>query len=493
MRLLKKLLLKVVMMIIMVGLMGAMMRVAKPYIMKSAGMPEAAAGAETLAAAQFTSEESDLMATMLKSALRFFSGSAKREELAGELSDKLYGGRPGAANMAELGIELEGPGTKPGAPASVTPPPAPQLGDPSLPNGTLIVAAQPGALLPFNAGAPQAAASPAVSSSPPAAAPAKPKTNSARDALLGRIWAKATANPELSLVPVVLVGMSLVHFVRRRRSPEDDFVLPDLSKVLAAESEAYEMQHSVDSFGAEEFELLVALIFQRQGYRVTMPAGLSGGRGGDFILQRKSERLLVQCKRLRQDDSVSVDRVRELYEAALAAGVTRGMYVASGSFSWDARNFAKVKGVTVINARTLDALITEAFAKSDDELLQISQWAPKLMSKVKLTPPLCPACDAPMDELSSSTGSAWVCSQRPDCRGRRPARKSYTQAEPAAAVQMRDAAPAAPQTDVIRGAPTTPRHPPQIARNSPAEARDIGPQPLASKGGRARTISPSRR
>ena len=50
------------------------------------------------------------------------------------------------------------------------------------------------------------------------------------------------------------------------------------------------MTHPVHSLQAEDFELLVGLIYQRQGYRVTMPAGLSGGRGGDFMVQRKSER-----------------------------------------------------------------------------------------------------------------------------------------------------------------------------------------------------------
>ena len=63
----------------------------------------------------------------------------------------------------------------------------------------------------------------------------------------------------------------------------------------------------------------MGLIYQRQGYRVTMPAGLSGGRGGDFMVQRKSERLLVQCKKFNPDDKVHVDRVRELHEAAVAA------------------------------------------------------------------------------------------------------------------------------------------------------------------------------
>jgi len=190
-----------------------------------------------------------------------------------------------------------------------------------------------------------------------------------------------------------------------------------------AESEPFELKHAVHSLGAEDFELLVALIYQRQGYRVSMPAGLSGGRGGDFTLLRKSERVLVQCKKLNLEHRVPVERVRELHEAMVAAGLTRGMYVASCGFTWDARNFAKGRGVNLINARTLDALIAAAREKPDEDLLAVSQWVPKLMSKVELTTPHCPACEAKMDQINVSDSSVWVCSQRPECRGRRSARK----------------------------------------------------------------------
>lgn len=189
------------------------------------------------------------MGTIFKSALRLFTGSAKRDELAGELSDKLYSGRPGAENMGELGIEIEKAGGKPPgkAPAAIP------ASDRSLPAGAMIVAAQPGAQL-------------ASSPEPKAAERSEqPVSNRARDALLGRTWKKAKANPELSLVPLVLLGMFGVHLFRRRRSPEDDFVLPDLSKVLAAESEAHDMKHPLHALQAEDFELLVAMVYQRQG------------------------------------------------------------------------------------------------------------------------------------------------------------------------------------------------------------------------------------
>lgn len=426
MRLLRKLAIKFVTMVVIVVLMGALLRFAKPYIMKSAGMPEGMPGVEGVQMPHFASEESDLMATVFKSALRFLTGSAKREELAGELSDKLYAGRGNSATMSELGIELEKPGAKPSDPAGLAKPGA---ASPASTGGGTMVNAQPGATLPMK--------------STQAEPSAKSVSNPMRDALLARVWEKAKANPELSLIPIVVVGMLVVRIFRRRRSPEDDFILPDLSALIPNEAEAYEMTHPVHSLQAEDFELLVALIYQRQGYRVTMPAGLSGGRGGDFIVQRKSEKLLVQCKKFGADYKVPVDRVKDLHEAAVAAGVTRGVYVASCGFSWDARNFAKTKGLTVINAKTLDTLLNEARQKPDEDFLAVWEWAPKLLSKVKLTPPLCPACEAPMDELKVSSGPVWVCSQRPECRGRRCARKVH---KPMPAAGSNGYANAKPQT-----------------------------------------------
>lgn len=461
MRLLRKLVIKLATMVIMVVLMGALLRFARPYIMKSAGMPEGMPSVEGVEAPEFSSEESDLMATFFKSAVRLFSGSAKREELASELSDKLYAGRGGSAAMSELGIELEKPGTKSSDPAALT---KSTPGSTSSP-GT-IVAASPASSQPN-------AKTPAKGPDKPAA---KNASNPVRDALLGRLMEKAKLNPELTLLPIVLLGMFVFHLFRRRRSPADDLMMPDMSKLIPSEPEDYQMIHPVHSLSSEDFELLVGMIYQRQGYRVTMPAGRGGGTEGDFVVQRKSERLLVQCKKLRPEDKVHVDRVRQLHEVAAACGATRGVYVASCSFSWDARNFAKAKGVTIINAKTLDLLLDEARETPDEDFLAVWDWAPKFMKKVKLTPPLCPACEASMDELNISSGPVWVCSQRPECRGRRSARKQHhpMPAAAAAAVAHANSKPKA-----------KPQPEPQPV-STPEEWR--APVTL---GGRARTICPS--
>ena len=464
MRFLRKLFIKFATFAVLVVVIGAAARFARPYIMKSAGVPDGMPSLGGAEAPHFNSEESDLMATVFKSALRLFTGSAKREELASELSDKLYANRGGAETMSELGIELEKPGTKPSDPMAAL---KPGTTSSVAPSASTTKTVKPKSQ--SDAKSPAKVADTKESSAKEKDAGPNPK----RDALLARITDKAKLNPELTLIPIVLLGMAGFHLFKRRRSPVDDLMMPDLSKLIPSEAEDYTMTHPVHLLSSEDFELLVGMIYQRQGYRVTMPAGLSGGRGGDFMVQRKSERLLVQCKKLNPNDKVHVDRVRELQEAATACGATRGVYVACCGFSWDARNFARTKGVTVINAKTLDLLLIEARETSDEDFLAVSQWAPKFMSKVKLTPPLCPACEASMDELSVSYGTVWVCSHRPECRGRRAARKKNFGSMPAAS------AFAAP-------APAKPR--PQISTPPP---RPQPPQPPTTRGGRARTICPA--
>ena len=278
----------------------------------------------------------------------------------------------------------------------------------------------------------RAGGSPAKQGASAGKSPAESLPVNVRTDLLGRFGARVKKySVELSLIPVVFLGMVLAHRIRQRRSGADDFAPPALAIQAPADTEPFDMKHTVHSLGTEDFELLVALIYQRQGYRVSMPAGLSGGRGGDFTLARKSEKVLVQCKKLSADHKVPVERVRELHEAMSAAGVTRGLYVASCGFTWDARNFAKANGITLINARTLDELLSVAREKPDEDLLAVSQWVPKLMAKVHLTPPHCPACEATMDQVTASHSSVWVCSQRPECRGRRSGRK-HQKPDPAA-------------------------------------------------------------
>ena len=201
-------------------------------------------------------------------------------------------------------------------------------------------------------------------------------------------------------------------------------------------------------------------LIQRQGYRVTMPAGLSGGRGGDFIVQRKSE----DFARAMQGDSQPGVQGCTIGPGPRTAGC-RGCMRRGANRVYICIDPAKTKGCQ-INAQTLDTLLNEARQTPDEDFLAVWEWAPKLLSKVKLTPPLCPACEAPMDELTVSSGPVWVCSQRPECRGRRCARKVHKPKPPAGS------------NGYANSKPQTTSHGEELE------------QPVVL-GGRARTICPS--
>ena len=370
-------------------------------------------GGSGLAGSPVSSEESDLMSTVLQSAFRLLSGKANRSELAGELSDKLYDQRGNAGDMSELGIELvkaKKSASAPGAGADHAEPQA-DAKSPEKPGAP--TAGPRTATLAGKAGARRA----------DEARPGPELISGKSQGALSEIWRRMKPySVELGLVPVVFLGMVLVSRVRRRK--QDPAFVPAFGAVLAeSDCETYEMKHPMQSLGGEEFELVVAAIYQRQGYRVSLPAGLGGGRSGDFKLSRKSERLLVQCQQQTADHRVPAERVRELHDAMTDAGATGGLYVASCGFSWDARHFAKTRSIKLISARTLDALLNEARATPDENFLAVTPWVSKFMTKVELTTPRCPACEAEMELEKAGDGSEWLCSQRPECRGQRSERK----------------------------------------------------------------------
>jgi ssDNA-binding Zn-finger/Zn-ribbon topoisomerase 1 len=474
MRILGRLLMKLVTMVlsavVMAVLLGSALKHGSSFLTKVPGA--GAVGVGGLEAPKFSSDETDLMSTVFTSALKLFTGQASRKQLSGELSDKLYGGRDKATD-AELGIEY----VSPGGSSSGTPPEA---------GASPTTGAHPGA---SSANSPTAGAKPAAGPQRRAKANGPALTadsamerlsGSVRTDLLGRVWVQVKLYwVELSLIPVMMLGMNLFKRVRRRGRGDDH--LPSMTGIVMPppESELFELKHEFHSLGAEEFELLVALIYQRQGYRISMPSALGSGRGGDFTLLRKGERVLVQCKRADLMFKMPVERVQELHEAMTMANIPRGIYVASCGFSWDARNYAKGKGITVINARTLDELITAARETPEEDLLAVPEWAPQWMGKVQLTAPQCPSCDAPMDQINTSAGTAWVCSQRPDCRGRRVARK-YQKGAPAEARKTVLTEEGATQTVA----------PQQVGGGKPAvsasETSGAKPAVAASKGGSAK-------
>lgn len=109
--------------------------------------------------------------------------------------------------------------------------------------------------------------------------------------------------------------------------------------------------HAIRGLSWQEFEQMVGESLRRQGYAVSPTK--SGPDGGvDLVLRKDGETFLVQCKQWRAY-KVSVQVVRELYGVMAAQGVAGGFVVTTGTFTAEARKFAKGTNIHLIDGANL--------------------------------------------------------------------------------------------------------------------------------------------
>jgi restriction system protein len=107
-----------------------------------------------------------------------------------------------------------------------------------------------------------------------------------------------------------------------------------------------------------EFEALVRESFRAQGYKlIDAPRGAS--EGGELMLRRDRETVLVQCKHWR-DRKVGVEVVQSLQHAMAARGAGGGFVLTTGRFGREAVAFAAGCNVRLIDGPALRGLIDKA-------------------------------------------------------------------------------------------------------------------------------------
>jgi restriction system protein len=175
--------------------------------------------------------------------------------------------------------------------------------------------------------------------------------------------------------------------------------------------------NSIRSLSWRVFEALVGEAFRRQGFQVSETGGGGADGGIDLMLQKDGETTLVQCKHWRSF-KVGVREVRELFGVMVAERAHRAVFVASGSYSREAREFAGGKPITLIDGTALLDLVTPARARQHVEV------ATGLQARRPATP-ACPVCRTLMEVKTAKRGGNagsqfWGCPNFPACRGTRP-------------------------------------------------------------------------
>ena len=167
------------------------------------------------------------------------------------------------------------------------------------------------------------------------------------------------------------------------------------------------------SMSWQDFELLVGELFRRRGYTVLETGGGGADGGVDLKLRKDKELFLVQCKQWRAY-KVSVSVVRELLGAMVAEGAAGGFVVTSGTFTAEARDFAKGRNVELIDGAGLSAMI--------GKVRRSPVTAQPSAGTAESSEPLCPVCGRPMVRRVARRGTKagqafWGCSSYPQCRG----------------------------------------------------------------------------
>jgi len=162
----------------------------------------------------------------------------------------------------------------------------------------------------------------------------------------------AKAAPSLAaIVSLVFVFTGILSVIKRKKEDEN----------AGRKRELFKRQKSLPDISAlkwREFEEVIGEAYKRQGYQVEERGGNEPDGGIDFILRKKGEMVLVQCKHW-EAEQVGVKIVRELYGVVAAEGATKGIVVTTGYFTRDAEIFAHGKPLLLIRGNELSRLIEE--------------------------------------------------------------------------------------------------------------------------------------
>ncbi len=186
----------------------------------------------------------------------------------------------------------------------------------------------------------------------------------------------------------------------------------------------YDGQTSLESIrdlSWSDFERLIGEAYRRQGYEVTENGGGGADGGIDLKLRSRSETVIVQCKRWKVY-KVGLSPIRELYGVLIAERADRAIFVTTGVYTGDAKNFAAGKPLELIDGAALSRLIPSIGNQPGSQSLEVITDKVGVIEEA----PECPVCRRSMlirtARRGSNAGSRfWGCpAYSQGCKGIRP-------------------------------------------------------------------------
>ncbi|HEY5897908.1 MAG TPA: restriction endonuclease [Burkholderiales bacterium] len=213
-----------------------------------------------------------------------------------------------------------------------------------------------------------------------------------------------SAGLQYALPALFLAGAGVSALIRLRRGKR------------VVEDPASEHVAALKAMSQVEFETLTAEGFRMKGFIVKERRGRIDDGRADLELVRGPDRALVHWKQWRAA-RVSMESVREFHALMSAKAASLGFFLTAGQFSENAREFARGRGIELIDGARLYAMFHD---------VRMAQTVPEQASAAKaLAEPDCPKCGAKMVKRVAKQGAKrgqafWGCSTYPACSGARP-------------------------------------------------------------------------
>jgi restriction system protein len=170
-------------------------------------------------------------------------------------------------------------------------------------------------------------------------------------------------------IPILCLAAAAMSFVGRRKR----------RGMLLYATEGGSSAAAIDAMSWRDFELLIGEGFRLQGFAIEEKGSAGPDDGVDLELTKGSERWLVQAKHWRAK-KVPVEVVRELAGVMPFRRAVGGYVITSGTFTQPAEEFARGRGIKLINGKWLESMLMQARAYLDAKRKGRASVAP--------TPPL---------------------------------------------------------------------------------------------------------
>jgi HJR/Mrr/RecB family endonuclease len=122
-------------------------------------------------------------------------------------------------------------------------------------------------------------------------------------------------------------------------------------------------QFKFSALSGTDFENLLARLYENMGYIVQLPGG-KGDQGGDLVLNKNGQRILVQAKRY--SGNIGNRAVQQAVAAKKYYDCNRVMLIGSSNFTREALDLASVNEVELIGKRELQGLLFSHLKESWD-------------------------------------------------------------------------------------------------------------------------------